>query len=223
MVGDGKVNSLDWATKVGMNTNYSLSFDGVDGYVEVPSSSAYKPGNRITIEGWVKADNFSANSNLMSTAFNQMRLWVNESSFNCYFNYVNAGNRRVSWDTSVSNNTWYHMACMYDGQYQRLYVDGVKVEEVSVGSDTINQDSNPLLIGRLSAEYMSGEIDEVRIWDVARSEAEIEGNMNKEVDVSSPGLVGYWKFNEGSGMVAHDATSNHIDGQLINGVGWARR
>ncbi len=230
LVNDEQINSLDWTTKVSREggssfTNYALRFDGVDGYVEVPHSTDYKPVNQITIEGWIKADSFSTNNNLTSTAFNQMRIWMmgNNSigqGFSCYLNYVNTGNQRVSWYTGVETGRWYHLACVYDGQYQRLYVDGVKVGEITVGSDTINQDSNPLMIGRMSTEYTDGEIDEVRIWDVARSEAEIEGNMNREVDVNTSELVGYWRLNEGNETLAHDATGNHNDGQLTNGVEW---
>ncbi len=228
LVGDGKVNSLDWTARAGMATNYSLSFDGVNDYVEVPHSVDYKPVNQITIEGWVRANDLTRNNNVLSTAFNQMRIWVMGNNatgqgFSCYLNYVNTGNQRVSWYTAVEMGRWYHMACVYDGSNEILYINGVEEGRANVGSDTINQDSNPLMIGRLSTEYTDGQIDEVRIWDVARSEVEIEGNMNSEVDVNSSGLVGYWKFNEGSGVLTHDATSNHNDGQFVNGVGWAER
>jgi len=59
-----------------------------------------------------------------------------------------------------------------------------------------------------------GLIDEVRVWNVARSEAAIQSTMNTPLIGNEPGLVGYWKFNEGSGQTAYDSTLNSNDGQL---------
>ena len=71
-----------------------------------------------------------------------------------------------------------------------------------------------------SAFEFHGQIDEVRLWRVARSQTQIEADMNKEVDPNTQSLGGYWKFNEGQGTTIHDATVNHNDGVLKNNVGW---
>src|SRR5262249_40185502 len=62
--------------------------------------------------------------------------------------------------------------------------------------------------------FFKGSIDEVRLWNVSRSQADIQGLMNQASTGSESGLVVSYHFNEGSGLTALDATSNHIDGFL---------
>jgi hypothetical protein len=42
--------------------------------------------------------------------------------------------------------------------------------------------------------YLKGALDEVRIWNVARTQAQIQSSMNQHLTGSEPGLVGYWQF-----------------------------
>jgi hypothetical protein len=67
-------------------------------------------------------------------------------------------------------------------------------------------------LGRSESSF-HGVIDEVRIWSVTRSRAEIQADMNRKLDGSEPGLVGYWRLDEGGGQVVSDATGNS-DGWL---------
>ena len=56
-----------------------------------------------------------------------------------------------------------------------------------------------------SSGYYTGNVDELRVWNYARTETEIQNDYNK-VLTNAPGLVGYWSFDEGSG-------------QTFNGIG----
>ncbi len=62
-------------------------------------------------------------------------------------------------------------------------------------------------------------MDEVRIWSYARNGTDIQDNMNTELTGSEPGLVAYYKMNEGSGSTLHDATGNGND-LTIYGATW---
>ena len=109
-------------------------------------------------------------------------------------------------------NTWTHMATTYDGstQVERLYVNGDPVWgndwsggfpggwQVPASSITLGKHDN------LEQNYFAGVIDEVRIWDVVRTGAEIKANYNKAVSPSADGLVTYWNFDDGSGQSAAD-------------------
>jgi hypothetical protein len=55
--------------------------------------------------------------------------------------------------------------------------------------------------------YFPGSVDELRIWNVARSEADILAHKNKALVGNEAGLVGYWKFNESSGTTAADSVT----------------
>jgi hypothetical protein len=65
----------------------------------------------------------------------------------------------------------------------------------------------------------NGIIDEFRIWNVARTDIEIQATMNQSLNGNEPGLVGYWKFDEGTGSTTADLSSNGNDG-TISGALW---
>ena len=74
------------------------------------------------------------------------------------------------------------------------------------------------------SDFFAGKIDEVRIWNTARTQAEIKANMfNKSLADNASGLVAYYRFNEGSGTTAGNSCTNtsSIDGTLTNGPTWA--
>ena len=62
--------------------------------------------------------------------------------------------------------------------------------------------------------YFNGAIDEARIWDTARSQAEIQADMNRELTGSEGNLIGLWHLNEGEGLRIEDAAGGHHDGIL---------
>ena len=65
--------------------------------------------------------------------------------------------------------------------------------------------------GNISRPF-SGALDEVRIWNIARSGREIAENANRELTGSEAGLVNYWRFNEGTGNLANDtAFADSVD------------
>jgi hypothetical protein len=68
-------------------------------------------------------------------------------------------------------------------------------------------------------EYFWGDIDEVRIWNVARTQQEIEDNLLTELTGLESGLVAYWNFNEAPGStVVNDSTPNGNDATLAGGA-----
>lgn len=100
---------------------------------------------------------------------------------------------------TLQNNVWYHIAGVYDGAHIRYYVNGcLVIEETATGN--MAQQNLSTAIGNISsspnAEQFIGSIDEVRIWNVARTQAQLAANMN---DLPAPGtypnLLAYYKFN----------------------------
>lgn len=66
-----------------------------------------------------------------------------------------------------------------------------------------------LMIGGFPGKYaFDGFIDEVRLWDEARTEEQLKENLNKPfTEPITPGLLGQWTFNEGAGEMVIDAPS----------------
>ena len=80
-------------------------------------------------------------------------------------------------------------------------------------------DAHPLLLGAASNSetigyFVSGKMDEARVWNVSLPQSVILSSMNTRLNGNEAGLVGYWGFEEGTGLAAADLTSNHNDGDL---------
>ena len=112
-----------------------------------------------------------------------------------------------SWvEKEFETGHWLHFAAVYDGKYLRLYLDGEQIHFVetknggtvnlAIAYDGHNWESDGFAIGRSAgmARFFDGYISECRVWNVARTLDEIENGICY-VDPTTPGLVGYWRFN----------------------------
>jgi hypothetical protein len=119
----------------------------------------------------------------------------------------------------ASKDQWVHFAMTWDGTAVRAFVNGMQkaMKTSSEAQKTLMTGRSPLYIGTYGSAYFNGEIDEFRLWNIARSEADIAGTMNKTLVGNEQGLVGYWRFDEKTGTMAADSvtTPGH---QAHNGV-----
>ena len=109
-----------------------------------------------------------------------------------------------------STNTWYLLTLVYDGSKFTFYVDGEKDFEADCTGYSTN--FYGVEIGMSWAGYredqkFDGSIAETRVWNRALAEAEVKEGIGT-VDPDSPGLMAYWKMNEGDGYIFYDATGN---------------
>lgn len=152
--------------------------------------------------------------------------------FSCQENkFPNADNSKL-----LQPNEWYHVAVVYDTEKKTavMYVDGREqssIEDYGTGEPVNLGMQKPgdfmFKIGHSYGEpddmgrQLDGEICEVRVWNVARSQQEIFDNMyNIEDPTNTPGLQAYWKFNEGEGDMAKDYTGHGNDAQAYAKTTW---
>jgi hypothetical protein len=153
-------------------------------------------------------------------------------------------NRVAKWGTTANNavatttsswtaNTWYHFAATYDSSSMSLYVNGNLENTVTSTPTTITATSLPLLMGKTygsqmegkrggSGEQLSGSLDDIKIYNYARTPTQIVEDMNEGFpDPGSPigSATSYWDFNEGSGTTAHDASIN-ANNLTLNSASW---
>ncbi len=203
-----------------------LDFDGTNDYFTIPGSfNSNFSSNRITIEGWVyNASGYTPNNCMLAgesyLGDNNIRFCVYLANGNIY-----AGthpNNLSGVAATLATNTWVHFAGTYDGSQIRLYLNGTQVASAAVAG--LSNGNEEWRIGRRwdSADYFKGKLDEVRIWNVARTAAEINANKNQTISPQT-GLVGYYRFNQGvSGgnntaiTQATDASGNNYNGTLQN-------
>lgn len=121
--------------------------------------------------------------------------------------------------SGLAVNEWVHIAIVYDATTKEriYYKDGVKVYSDNAASSSLNLTSS-CYIGKAwdDSRWLPGEISELRIWNIQRTAEEIANNPY-EVNPTTPGLVAYWKFNEGAGKVITDHTGNGNDITAANG------
>ncbi|MBI5805361.1 T9SS type A sorting domain-containing protein [candidate division TA06 bacterium] len=214
----------------------SLNFDGVNDYIAIPHNAALSLTTQATFETWIKVTNTSPITQYFCTKMtycgnpggykvglwgSQMRLiWGNNVS--SYFD--------VTSTTSLITNTWYHVAVTYDGTNVKWYING-NLDKTSAASAVLTPTADSMLIGRnnsTSTYQFFGSLDRFRIWNYARSQAEIQASMNSVITPGTSGLVAQYTFNQGvadgdnSGItVLYDSSgaygkSSPIDGTLRN-------
>jgi RHS repeat-associated protein len=118
------------------------------------------------------------------------------------------------WEGPVTG--WTHVAVVYENKQPRLYINGVLVR---TGLTSDRQHVRPgNLLGSGAYGVMPGTFDEVRVWNVVRSEAEIRSNMRRSVAAPQSGLVAYWPIgSDGDGSGIPDMSGNGYNVQLPPG------
>jgi hypothetical protein len=118
----------------------------------------------------------------------------------------------------VPLNEWLHIALVLtdlDGD-QIIYQDGVEVARNDVSGLTDATQEPVLQIA--AANAASVVVDDFRIWNYARTQEEIQADMNQEVAGVEEGLVGYWRFNEGEGTTAYDLSPYENHGTFTDAI-----
>jgi len=175
----------------------AIDLDGSNDGLAVSDNPALDIQNQITIETWINPSNISQNyprivaKGYASTDygnFGAYELALNgeagdDNASTAFATLVDANTNEPYWIGSYSNiqfDTWTHLATTYDGTYYRFYVNGALQNEYVVNI-TISTNNEVLSIGKwFSGNYNSfaGQIDEVRIWDIART-GEVISTSNK--------------------------------------------
>ncbi|BDD06599.1 LamG domain-containing protein [Aureibacter tunicatorum] len=215
----------------------SLEFDGgTRSYVD-PKKRIIDMGKAdFTLEAWIKTT--SKGVGLFANADNDNRWESGEKSFYLDGNgkptYVGHGCNFIRSTISVNDGQWHHVALSYDylggpNPSYAIYVDG---ENVTAGNSnfTPNRNENPFMmlkIGRNnnneSKNHFDGNMDEIRVWDIARSEEEIKADFKRFLSGGEDNLLVYYRANEGVGTNVYDASNentvfNKNDGVFVGDI-----
>ena len=215
---------------------YALDFDGNNDYVSIGNKPIFNTfTNEITISAWIRPID---TGHLYSRPIvsKQLRYCGNQDKafYLHYWSYQNynqtmfdINNQRVETPIgSVISGEWQYVTAVYNGGTMKIYLYS-NLEGSLNYTENIIPNPDPLEIGARSdhSSYrFYGTMDEVRIWKRALSQQEIQNRMYRELDMTNPadttGLVGYWRFNEGMGDIAHDYSQYGNHGILVNGPQW---
>ena len=213
----------------------ALTLDGNSSFVEIVDSDLLNAiTQQVTVSAWVKPIDFPNEYTAIIQKGDKRTSNVSNRSYTLFlredgviqFSLSPRGrgeHNLFSAPGTISLNTWYHVACVVDAKrdVMRLFINGTEVASGNLSRDSFYQSRLPLRIGWTHEEdtpahgSFAGQIDEVRIWNIARTEAEIRSDMNTQLTGDEPGLVAYWKFDEETDGIVADASPNKNDGRLI--------
>jgi hypothetical protein len=180
----------------------ALDFDGTNDHLSLPDNTVVPLGNSsYTLEAYIKPKVHNANGIIgwgRYAAVNEVNAFRLGAS-NTIINYWWANDLTVSLGASLADGKWYHVAATYDGTTRKIYVDGIlKGQDTpTTNSHNVPSAANFRIGSTYNGEYFRGSLDEVRIWNVARTQAQIQANMNNELQGDESGLLVYFPFNEG--------------------------
>ena len=214
----------------------ALILDGNSSFVEIGNSNILNNmTEQATISLWIKPTDFpnryaplifKGDERTSNFTHRSYILYLRENGKIQIASSPNGRGQRSFYTPSdtIQLNKWYHIAGVIDAKrdVMRLYINGVEVGRTDFkGQESFYKSRKPLRIGwtheeeRPTQSPFVGLIDEVRIWNVARTEAEIRSDMNSQLKGNESGLVAYWKFDEATDGIVRDASPNTSDGRLI--------
>ncbi len=193
---------LSWAVTSAIGQNNSMDFDGVDDAIQIADQPAFNGLTAITMEAWIYPKAINPGDNIILNKENEWEIAIHGGQFQAAARTTVPGWSWVSSNTVINADVWTHVAASYDGANWKLYVNGVLTNTVAASGtiDAAGTYSNDVYIGRrilLGGEYFTGNIDEVAIWNTARTTAEVVADMGGNIPCNSPGLLAYYDFNQG--------------------------
>ncbi len=220
---DGHLSGPAW---VSGHNGQALAFAGDNGYVDV-ADGVYFNGN-FTIEAWVYPRAATLWARVVdfanaSQGINHMVALTFAADGGQMRPHLRVGTGTLTVPGALRTNEWVHLAATLNGTSAVIYTNGVIAGSgtVAVPVNVVRADNK--IAGSINSNEPKANaiLDEIRIWNFARSQAEITSSMGQPLTGQESGLVAYWRFDEGMGDVAYDATANHHDGTLIGSPFWA--
>jgi len=209
--GNGNTGTAIGTTVAAGQFGNGRSFNGDGDYANAGNATSLDV-DTLTASSWVKT---TGTGYKMWMARGGGQYWLSHQSSKLHFCLTAGGVRKDLFATvNYYDNKWHHVVNTYDGAYMKMYMDGVEINSFAK-TGTISGLTD-LLIGRYSSSYQfTGQLDEVRIYNRALSEREIQ-----QLYEYAPGPVGYYNFNENSGTKAYDKSGNGNSATLVNGPSW---
>lgn len=204
------LNIIFFASLLSANVSFgqcysAVSLDGANDYLHTPFSNY--SFNNFTLEMVINSADYNPNEHYISlyqNAYIVLGGWSSGGVFNTWADGLNPISISSMPANTPATGTWHHVAFVYDGNNQLLYIDGALVSSSPTsGAVNITTGFNSgLVIGARydqNQQYSNTSFEDVRIWTIARSAAEISANINTNLSGNETGLVAYYRFEDGQG------------------------
>lgn len=227
--------------KIGVYKPFSanaLRFTNTDQVATIPANSKMTfPTSNCTFEIIMRVDAFPApqyqgtiesvinNTNASGSGYTELFINRSNPGQNDYLTF-RTGRGAVSLARDLKDGLCHHYALVTDANKTYMYVDGIKVDEQpNYNYYAIGNTTAPWFLGNVNTNYQSygsflqvlhGALKEFRVWNTARTQAEIQYDMNNKMVGTESGLVGYWPMDAGTGQTLLDKAPNPVNGYLGN-------
>lgn len=207
--------------------NTGLDFDGNGDYIQTGFNGIAGSGSR-SVQCWFKggfssSQRFFVDMGTLGAVSNGARFSfkINPSASVAR---IEIGGGGLDGSVNIRDGAWHQLTVTYDNnlttnQY-KIYVDGVLDVQGNISAGTLNTpatSASPMTIGVrtdisvATSTFLDGELDEVRVWNIALTPAQIAANWNKELCGTPTGLVAYYKMNEGIAGGNNSAITSLVD------------
>ncbi len=211
--------------------NKALRFDGTDDYVHVGGTSKLGiTGDggtfKYTVEAWfmLRAGNPEERRCLWESEDYTIACEVDEEGY-IHYNVNSTISGSLGYLNHVTTivpefDTWHHIAIVVENNTltlhieSKFYYDGTLIEGKSFDGANLKPVGNYFNLGahRDAGRFFPGQLDEFRIWNVARTQQEIQDNMYKTLARMEQGLVAYTRFDETEGTNVPGLSRNVLNG-----------
>ncbi len=202
-------------------SNYVLELDGDGDYVQLPDH-AFDELTEATVEGWVRWESLGSWTYFFAFGNQRQLMGISQvrKSANLQFAIDTGatvrGKNRVVLRDFLQVGPWYHLAIVSGPGGMKTYVNGQQVghgDYAGSFADIAGEGFN--FLGHSFWQNNSdlhGQLDEVRVWSVARSGEQIRATLFRQLRGDEDGLVALWNFDGGN---ADDASGNGLHGRMF--------
>jgi hypothetical protein len=160
----------------------SLSFDGVDDYIDCGNNSSLSVGNNITANAWFYVNSTSVYQPIVSKVVSNQSLgWEMANSNGTFRTTFRPSATQINLSVgSLSVGNWYMGTMTFDNTTARLYLNGVQTGSTTTGGPVTLNSTQPLQIGTrgIPSNWYNGNIAQVSIYNRALTAQEIQQNFN---------------------------------------------
>jgi len=173
-------------------------FPTTNGFVNIPDSGSLDISGSFTVEAWVSITNSAASEDCRSIAGKGYlsTWWIGQCTVSgqpVLRSYVRSGGTGLRNGGVIPRGVLTHVALVYNGAQRLHYING-ELAATFDQTGPVGTNNSPIQIGS-DVDWMrspSGLIDEVRLWNVARTTDQIRANLNRRIDTAQAGLVAVW-------------------------------
>lgn len=195
-------------------TGNAMTWHNDVGTFSAPDSPTLRLYNTFTLEAWIHFSPTGSNQAIITkrngSANQDYVFGVLASTGQLFISSTGASFATYYGSRTVVDSNWHHVAASFDGSTLIFWIDGTQDTPLPA-SGSLRQSVGPLCVGsynNFSSNGANGNIDEVRIWNIARSAAQIKEDFHRHLLGSEAGLRAYYTFDEGVGNFSLDLSGN---------------